>query len=87
MSKQGIMHCFINIELKRKEGEKEITTETSFHFSGNASKEEQIKTIGAVCSGLLQHIGIKHSVNYCYKPMYEKNYFVDGSERIKEEGD
>lgn len=81
--KQGIFHCFINYELKRKEGDKEITTESTFHFSGKASEERQIKGIGCVCSALLDKIGIKHYVEYAYKPMYEKNYFVDGKERIK----
>ena len=84
MSKQEIMHCFINIELKRNENGKEITTDTTFHFSVKASEERLIKDIGAVCSGLLQHLGIKHDVNFCYKPMYERNYFVDGAERLKE---
>lgn len=85
MSKQGILHCFINYELKRNEDGKEITTNTTFHFSGKASEERQIRAIGAVCSGLLQQIGINHEVNFCFKPMYDKNYFVDGEEKLSDD--
>lgn len=81
--KQGIIHCFINYELKRNDAGKEITTDTTFHFSGKASEEKQIKNIGCVCSALLDKIGIKHDVNFVYKPMYEKNYFSSYDEKLQ----
>lgn len=81
--KQGIINCFITYEIIQKEAHKEgieeKTTITQFHFSGRAENESIIKSMGAVCSALLDRIGIKHKVNYSYKPMYAikknmKNY-------------
>lgn len=85
MSKQGTLHCFINYELQTYENEKSITTYSTFHLSVKATEEKQLKTIGTVCSALLFQMGIKHTVNYDYKPAWDNNYFVNSTslEEIK----
>ena len=81
MSKQGFFHCFINYT-QVYPGKETITTTSTFHFSGKASEEKEILSIGAVCSALLGRLGIKHDVNFCFKPAFDRDYFVDGSEKI-----
>lgn len=73
MNKQGLFHCYITCELHDKY---HIITK-QFHFSGNASDEAMLKNIGCVCDMLLDSIGIKHTVKYAYKPMYEKPNMLD----------
>ena len=64
MSK-GRFYCFITYFIVK--GETHITDQ--FRISGKAEDENIILACGSTCSGLLQKLGIKHDVNFVFKPL------------------
>ncbi len=61
---KGIFHVFVNYTVR----EYNTYTSATYHFSGKADEEDKLKACGCVCSGLLDHLGIQHDINFMYDP-------------------